>query len=85
MKIMTGESIELLVEGLSFLAEETRYSNFSGNDDAARAITLERELCVKIARSLIAFGRNDPILFSWIEYAKSDPLPEVRRAAEADL
>lgn len=77
---LEASDVDLVVEGLSFLSTETNYDRFAGDDNAARAITLERQLCVRIARLLMANGRQDEALQQWVTIAKSDPLPEVRLA-----
>lgn len=85
-KLMEKERLEvadiaLVIEGLSFLVSETNYDRFAGDDNSARSITLERQLCVKIARHLIANGQQAQSLQQWVAVANADPLPEVRLAA----
>ena len=72
--------IDLVLQGLSYLAEELKYENErqeKENDDLPRL----RWLCVELAQSMAQGGfRDNPAVAIWLELAQGDPLPEVRYA-----
>jgi SIR2-like domain len=78
--------VELLVEGLDYLAGAATYGQIlplTGPEAAKKSyeIVEQRELCVALARALAANGRADsrPVR-RWLEEAATDPLPDVRMA-----
>lgn len=75
-----GTMIDLVLQGLSYLAEELKYENErqeQEDDDLPRL----RWLCAELAQSMAQSGfRDELVVASWLESAQGDPLPEVRYA-----
>ena len=71
---------DLVLQGLSYLAEELKYENErqeQEDDDLPRL----RWRCAELVQSLAQSGfREEPVVAIWLELAQGDPLPEVRYA-----
>ena len=71
----------LVIQGLSYLAEELKYDRNvapDGNID----IPLLRWLCAQLAQAMARSGCGvEPAVDLWLKLAEDDPLPEVRFAA----
>lgn len=73
----------LILEGLEYLKEELAYDR---EHDDPQIIPISRVFCAKLALIMSQDSiDHDQIIKDWIETAKSDPLPEVRRAVEITL
>ena len=69
---------QMVLQGLSYLAEELRYDRQYDDDDSVPTV---RFLCAQLAKSMAQKGYADsPAISQWLEIAKDDPLPEVRYA-----
>ena len=68
----------LVLQGLSYLAEELRYDRDHQDGDDVPTLRL---LCAGLARSMAQHGfDNDATVAKWLAIGGSDPFPEVRNA-----
>jgi hypothetical protein len=89
-ELITGRTIMLLRIGLDYLSVETRYEPYP-DEPAARSITYpevpqfrEEAAALAIALQNVAELRDDPVVQAWVEQARNDPLPELRRLADEE-
>jgi hypothetical protein len=79
---LTGEDMTRLTRTLSDLREETKYSSVLLDSRRAVSISLVRQQSVRLAQVLKEKLSDDGTLDGWLEEGRSDPLPEVRFAAQ---
>ena len=71
---------QLVLQGLAYLEEELQYEPHRAPDGDIDVPWL-RSLCARLAQSMADRGlAHEPAVASWLELARRDPLPEVRRA-----
>lgn len=81
---LSEDDMARLKNTLSDLRQETKYSSILLNSRRAVSISLVRQQCVRLARLLKQkILDDDGTLAGWLEEGRSDPLPEVRLAAQA--
>ena len=69
---------QLVLDGLSYLAEELRYDRDHGDSDEVPTLRL---LCVRLARHMARHGLEDnPTVSKWLDIGRNDPFPEIRMA-----
>ena len=78
---LTNDDINILIENLPEIYNDSNYDNFSDDDSEAIIIFDIRKECVRLARDILK-QRNEPIpaLQNILDKAKNDALPEVRFA-----
>ena len=71
---------DLVLQGLSYLAEELRYDR-DHDKEGDVDVPLLRWLCARLAQSMAQSGlRDEPAVDLWLKLGEEDPLPEVRYA-----
>jgi hypothetical protein len=83
-QVLTADDATRLMNALSDLREEAKYSDVLSNSRRAVTISLVRQQCVRLARLLKGKILDDGTLAAWLEEGRLDPLPEVRFAALAE-
>ena len=74
--------LNLVLEGLDYLAEELRYDGEDDNSDVPNL----RWRCAQLASSMSLAGFNNrPAVARWLILASTDPFPEVRNVPLDDL
>ncbi len=72
--------LPLVLQGLSYLAEELKYDR-ERDPEGIADMPLLRWLCVQLAQSMAKGGfRDEPAVELWLNLGKGDPLPEIRYA-----
>ena len=67
--------LDLILEGLDFLAEELRYDGEHDDSDVPNL----RWRCAQLASSMSRAGfSGESVVGRWVEFASTDPFPEVR-------
>lgn len=75
---------QFVLQGLTYLEQELRYDHHR-TQEGDMDVPWLRSLCSQLARSMADRGlTQDPIVANWLELARRDPLPEVRRAAASE-
>jgi hypothetical protein len=84
-ELIRGRIITLLHTGLDYLSTETQYERYPG-DQMMRTIAYlevpefrEEAAALAVALQYVTGFQNDPIITRWVDQARSDPLPELRR------
>ena len=75
---------QLVLQGLTYLEQELQYERHRAPEGDIDVPWL-RSLCARLAQSMADRGlAQEPAVASWLELARQDPLPEVRRAATSE-
>lgn len=79
-QIVKEAILQLVLQGLSYLAEELRYNR---KHEDPEEIPFLRLLCAELAVAMAKDGQAEqPEISCWLSMAREDPLPEVRNAVE---
>ncbi|NOQ14913.1 MAG: hypothetical protein GQ583_10625 [Methyloprofundus sp.] len=76
--LLNADEIEMLIDALEDLFNETSYINWDETHPETHSLTFVRISCILLSKALIAAGHDAPQLNYWIEDTKTDPVPEVR-------